>query len=131
MYFIDIEIQGQGQNEEAFHYKAQNMKTNVRKNSTYVVKIQQTVVSNSTWKIGLVRRGKDTPCKQQHHSLYLIVLLHSTSNLIDNCQIRNQSDLENMNLEQLKAIQNISEIVLKTQQHYGSKFSVLLTNPPT
>lgn len=131
MYFIDIEIQGQGQNEEAFHYKAQNMKTNVRKNSTYVVKIQQTVASNSMWKIGLVRRGKDTPCKQQHHSLYLIVLLHSTSNLIDNCQIRNQSDLENMNLEQLKAIQNISEIVLKTQQHYGSKFSVLLTNPPT
>lgn len=131
MYFIDIEIQGQGQNEEAFHYKAQNMKTNVRKNSTYVVKTQQIVASNSMWKIGLVRRGKDTPCKQQHHSLYLIVLLHSTSNLIDNCQIRNQSDLENMNLEQLKAIQNISEIVLKTQQHYGSKFSVLLTNPPT
>lgn len=115
MYFIDIEIQGQGQNEKDFNYKAQNMKTNVRKNSTYVVKIQQTVVSNSMWKIGLVRRGKDTPCKQQHHSLYLIVLLHSTSNLIDNCQIRNQSHLETINLEQLKAIQNISEIVLKTQ----------------
>lgn len=41
--------------------------------------------------------------------------LHSMSNLIDNCQIRNQSHLETTNLEHLKAIQNISEIVLKTQ----------------
>lgn len=67
----ESEIQGQGQDEEAFNYEAQNMRTNARENSTYVVKIQQTVVSNSMWKTGLGRREKDTACKQQQQQQFV------------------------------------------------------------